>query len=50
MDQKITFTHNKMPAWSQFADACARHKAPLQMRMIDGELALPDETPRGVRT
>ena len=45
MDQKVAFPSANMPTWSQFTDACAKHKVPVQLRMIDGELALPDETP-----
>jgi hypothetical protein len=33
------------PAWDAVAGAAARAGFPLQMRMIDGELAFPDETP-----
>ena len=43
--QQILFTPEKLPPWSQLADHCAKQKIPLQMRMIDGELAFPDETP-----
>jgi hypothetical protein len=45
MDQKISFPPEKMPTWSQLVDHCAKQKLPLQVRMIDGELAFPDETP-----
>lgn len=45
MDQKIAFPQEKLPTWPQFADACAKKNIPLQLRMIDGELAFPDETP-----
>ena len=45
MDQKVTFPPQNLPAWTQFADALAERKFPLQLRMIDGELALPNETP-----
>jgi hypothetical protein len=45
MDQKVVFAPENMPAWTQFADTLAQHKCPVQLRMIDGELALPDETP-----
>lgn len=33
------------PSWPAVADAMVRSGMPLQMRMIDGELAFPDETP-----
>jgi hypothetical protein len=45
MDQKVVFPPENMPAWTQYADTLAQHKYPVQLRMIDGELALPDETP-----
>jgi hypothetical protein len=33
------------PAWSAVAGSMAKAGFPLQMRMIDGELAFPDEAP-----
>ena len=45
MDQKVVFPPQNMPAWTQFADTLAQRKFPVQLRMIDGELAFPDETP-----
>jgi hypothetical protein len=45
MDQKVTFPPEKTPTWTQLADLLAARKFPVQMRMIDGELAFPDETP-----
>jgi hypothetical protein len=45
MDQKVVFKADKTPTWAQLADLLAQRKFPLQMRMIDGELAFPDETP-----
>ncbi len=45
MDQKVVFPAENLPAWTQFADTLAQHKYPVQLRMIDGELALPEETP-----
>src|SRR5437868_6509721 len=45
IDQKIVFPSGNLPTWSQFADLCAARQVPVQLRMIDGELALPDETP-----
>jgi hypothetical protein len=45
MDQKIVFAPANMPTWTQFADSCAKQNVPVQLRMIDGELAFPDETP-----
>jgi hypothetical protein len=34
-----------VPAWSSVAEELARAGCPVQMRMIDGELAFPDEAP-----
>ncbi len=45
MDQKITFSPAKMPTWPALCEWMAQKNCPLQMRMIDGELAFPDETP-----
>ena len=45
MDQKVVFPAENMPTWAQFTDLMAQRKFPIQLRMIDGELAFPDETP-----
>jgi hypothetical protein len=45
MDQKVIFPTEKTPTWTQLADLLVERKFPVQMRMIDGELAFPDETP-----
>lgn len=45
MDQKVIFPPEKTPSWPQLSELMAQKKCPLQMRMIDGELAFPDETP-----
>jgi hypothetical protein len=45
MDQKVVFPRENMPTWAQVADLLAQRKFPIQLRMIDGELAFPDETP-----
>ena len=45
MDQKVCFPPEKTPTWAQLADLMAQRGLPLQMRMIDGELAFPDEAP-----
>ena len=45
MDQKVCFPPEKTPTWKQLADLMAQRGLPLQMRMIDGELAFPDEAP-----
>jgi hypothetical protein len=33
------------PAWPAIAEACARRGLAVQMRMIDGQLSFPDESP-----
>lgn len=45
MDQKIIFPAENTPTWSQLAEFLAARNLPVQMRMIDGELAFPDEIP-----
>ncbi len=45
MDQKIIFPPEKTPTWPALVDLLAKKNLPLQMRMIDGELAFPAETP-----
>jgi hypothetical protein len=45
MDQKVTFALEKTPTWPALAGLLAGKNFPLQVRMIDGELAFPDETP-----
>ncbi len=45
MDQEVTFAPNQAPAWQEVATLLAARKFPVQIRMIDGELAFPDETP-----
>jgi hypothetical protein len=45
MDQKVVFQAEKTPTWTQLAELLAGRNFPVQMRMIDGELAFPDETP-----
>jgi hypothetical protein len=34
-----------VPAWSDVQELLAKHGPPIQMRMIDGQLAFPDEMP-----
>jgi len=36
---------NGVPDWPKVADWLAKHSSPAQMRMIDGQLAFPDEMP-----
>lgn len=45
MDQKVNFPTDKTPTWVDLQALLASKYFPLQMRMIDGELAFPDETP-----
>lgn len=45
MDQTITFPAGAVPAWTVVRDLLAQHGLPVQLRMIDGELAFPDELP-----
>jgi hypothetical protein len=41
----VTFRDRQPPAWPAVAELLAKHGWPVQMRMIDGELAFPDEQP-----
>jgi hypothetical protein len=45
MDQTVSFAGRPTPAWATVADLLARHGFPAQVRMIDGQLAFPDEAP-----
>jgi hypothetical protein len=44
MDQTVTFP-GEPPAWPAVAKLLTEKGWPVQMRMIDGELAFPDEQP-----
>ena len=44
MDQTVSFS-GPPPSWEAARDLLARHGYPVQLRMIDGQLAFPDETP-----
>jgi hypothetical protein len=44
MDQTVVFP-GEAPAWPAVAKRLAEKGYPVQMRMIDGELAFPDEVP-----
>ncbi len=44
LDQRVGFA-GAVPAWAAVGELLARRRFPVQVRMIDGELALPDETP-----
>jgi hypothetical protein len=45
MEQKVTFGIQGCPTWSALDSLLKQHGYPVQMRMIDGQLAFPDETP-----
>jgi hypothetical protein len=45
MDHKVSFRREKTPSWAQLKEALASRNLSLELRMIDGELAFPDETP-----
>jgi hypothetical protein len=45
MEQIVTFPQGSPPAWTAVAELLAGHGFPAQTRMIDGQLAFPDETP-----
>jgi hypothetical protein len=45
MDQRIEFPARSVPTWPEVAGLLARRGYSVQMRMIDGELAFPDEEP-----
>jgi hypothetical protein len=44
MDQTVSFS-GPPSSWGAVRDLLARHGYPVQMRMIDGQLAFPDEGP-----
>ena len=45
VEQTVTFPPGAVVRWSEVSDLLARREFPAQVRMIDGELALPDEVP-----
>jgi hypothetical protein len=45
VDQTVMFSGETLPAWPAVAALLARKGWPVQMRMIEGELAFPDEEP-----
>ena len=45
MEQTVTFPAGSPPSWSAARALLASHGLPMQVRMIDGELAFPDEEP-----
>jgi hypothetical protein len=45
MEQTVVFEPGRVPAWAAVRDLLAAHGFAVQMRMIDGQLAFPDEMP-----
>ena len=45
IDRTVSFAARPVPPWSAVAGLLARRGFPAEMRMIDGELAFPDESP-----
>jgi hypothetical protein len=45
MEQTVTFAEGALPPWDEVSDLLARRGFPVQVRMIDGQLVLPDERP-----
>jgi hypothetical protein len=45
MEQTVAFEPGSAPSWSAVSELLARHGFPVQARMIDGQLAFPDEVP-----
>src|SRR5262245_24543026 len=45
MDQRVKFPGTAVPPWADVHGLLAERGFPVQVRMIDGELAFPDETP-----
>jgi hypothetical protein len=45
MDQQVTFAAGSPPSWEAIRGLLGERGFPPRLLMIDGELALPDETP-----
>jgi hypothetical protein len=45
MDQRVQFTADRAPSWLALRDLLSRRGLAPQLRMIDGQLAFPDEEP-----
>jgi hypothetical protein len=45
MEQTVTFPEGGFPTWEAVKDFLTGHGFPVQVRMIDGALAFPEETP-----
>jgi len=46
LDQRITFPTSQAPSWPDIQQRLDRLGIACRLLMIDGELSLPDETPR----
>jgi hypothetical protein len=44
MEQVVAFPQSKPPPWTVVAELLDRHGFPVTLRMVDGQLAFPDET------
>ena len=45
MEHQVAFTAGTVPGWEAVRDLLASRSFAVQVRMIDGELAFPDENP-----
>ncbi len=45
MDRKIPCSADRIPSWQTLVQASAKQGIQLTLRMIDGDLAFPDEQP-----
>src|SRR5262249_30671546 len=45
MEQTVTFPAGAVPSWPAVRDVLARHGLVVQLRMIDGDRAFPEEEP-----
>src|SRR5258708_910977 len=45
IEQSVSFTNNAPPSWVALKGFVDQHGYPIQLRMIDGELAFLDEVP-----
>ena len=45
MDHKVTFTGERTPSWRQLREFLYVRGLEVKLRMIDGQLAFPDEEP-----
>jgi hypothetical protein len=44
-EQRVTFADGTLSSWNEISALLARRGFPVQVRMIDNELAFPDEVP-----